>query len=117
MNTAYVDTLEPTTRAEEIADRFVGLDGGRTAFSVTVPIEAAPDWDEAIAQGREMEPTFALKLKRRWRDRLFSRPWRPWLNAVCYEGPGLLVNYALHYPTAELGYVCTGELTRRLVRA
>ena len=57
-------------------------------------------------------------ITRPWRERLFSRPWRPWLNAWLYEGRGGLYEGPLSTPDwVDVKCRAASPLTKRLGRA
>lgn len=62
------------------------------------------------------EPVLSVELPRSWRERLFTRPWRPWLNGVVYQGQTIVTNWHSDDDSRGITLAGKGDLTERLVR-
>jgi len=50
----------------------------------------------------------ALRFRRPWKERLFSRPWRPWFNAQEYSGRCIVTAIeSVPLPDGEVGATAT----------
>lgn len=86
-------------------------------FEITVPFDCEPgptDLSDRMIAG---ETGVRLTCRRRWRARLFSRPWKPWLNGVEYVGDGFITSWELTNPMdLSIRIGGRGDLKKYLVR-
>ncbi len=63
------------------------------------------------------EKNLSLTYPRSWRKRVFSWPWRPWMNGIAYEGLALITGWRANEPNgATVTLSGKGALMNRLVR-